>query len=86
MKYKVTFKNMSKTIEIEKTTTTSSGTSTITTEERTKGSITDDAGLTFTMASDEVNIIHHLVSVQQLFIFTFVVTTFRPRYYIFYLY
>ena len=64
------FKPTTKTIEIEKTTTTSSGTSTITTEERTKGSITDDAGLTFTMASDEVNIIHHLVSVQQLFIFT----------------
>ena len=34
------------------------------------GSITDDAAFTFTIASDQLNIIRHLVSQQSLFIFT----------------
>ena len=44
---------------------TESGGSTTTT-----GDITDDAAFTFTIASDELNIIRHLVSQQSLFIFT----------------
>ena len=32
--------------------------------------MTDDAGFTFTIASDELNIIKHIVSQQALFIFT----------------
>jgi hypothetical protein len=46
-------------------TVTESGGSTTTT-----GDITDDAAFTFTIASDELNIIRHLVSQQSLFIFT----------------
>jgi len=34
------------------------------------GTITDDASITFTIASDSVNVIQHLVSQQSLFIFT----------------
>ena len=34
------------------------------------GTVTDDASLTFTIASDSVNVIEHLVSQQSLFIFT----------------
>lgn len=34
------------------------------------GTVTDDASITFTIASDSVNVIHHLVSQQSLFIFT----------------
>jgi hypothetical protein len=63
------FKPTTKSVEIEKTTTTTGGNSSVSTEEHIKGSVTDDAGFAFTMASDEVNIITHLVSVQQLFIF-----------------
>lgn len=36
----------------------------------TTGEITDDAGFTFTIASNELNIIKHLISQQSLFIFT----------------
>ena len=36
----------------------------------TTGEVTDDAGFTFTIASDELNIIKHIVSQQALFIFT----------------
>ena len=36
----------------------------------TTGEVTDDAGFVFTIASDELNIIKHLVSQQALFIFT----------------
>ncbi|ANS05399.1 putative tail tubular protein B [uncultured Mediterranean phage] len=36
----------------------------------TTGEVTDDAGFTFTIASDELNIIKHLISQQALFIFT----------------
>ena len=36
----------------------------------TTGEVTDDAGFTFTIASDQLNIIKHLISQQSLFIFT----------------
>ena len=36
----------------------------------TTGEVTDDAGFTFTIASDELNIIKHIVSQRALFIFT----------------
>lgn len=36
----------------------------------TTGEVTDDAGFSFTIASDQLNIIKHLVSQQSLFIFT----------------
>jgi len=36
----------------------------------TTGEVTDDAGFVFTIASDELNVIKHLVSQQALFIFT----------------
>jgi hypothetical protein len=36
----------------------------------TTGSVTDDSGFAFTIGSDEVNVIRHLVSKQTLFIFT----------------
>ena len=63
------FKPTTKIVELEKITTTTNGTSTITTEEHIQGSVTDDAGFTFTIASDEVSIIYHLISTQQLYIF-----------------
>tara|TARA_R100000995_G_C3484484_1_gene126308 strand:+ start:5930 stop:8035 length:2106 start_codon:yes stop_codon:yes gene_type:complete len=47
-----------------KTVTESGGSTTVT------GDITDDAGFTFTIASDQLNIIRHLISQQSLFIFT----------------
>ena len=46
-------------------TVTESGGSTTTT-----GDVTDDAGFSFTIASDQLNIIRHLISQQSLFIFT----------------
>jgi hypothetical protein len=63
------FKPTTKVVEIEKTTTTTGGNSTISTEEHILGQVTDDAGFSFTIASDEVSIIYHLVSTQQLYIF-----------------
>ncbi len=63
------FKPTTKIVELEKTTTTTGGNSTITTEEHIQGQVTDDAGFSFTIASDEVSIIYHLVSTQQLYIF-----------------
>jgi len=42
----------------------------VVTDSSTTGEVTDDAGFTFTIASDELNIIKHLVSQQALFIFT----------------
>jgi len=63
------FKPTTKSVEIEKTTTTTEGNSTIETEEHIQGIVTDDAGFNFTMASDEVNVIQHLISQQQLYIF-----------------
>ena len=63
------FKPTTKVIEVEKTTTTTNGNSSISTEEHIQGQVTDDAGFNFTMASDEVNIIQHLISQQQLYIF-----------------
>lgn len=36
----------------------------------TTGSVTDDSGFAFTIGSDEVNVIRHLISKQTLFIFT----------------
>jgi len=63
------FKPTTKIVELEKTTTTTGGNSTITTEEHIQGAVTDDAGFTFTIASDEVSIIYHLISTQQLYIF-----------------
>ena len=63
------FKPTTKSVELEKITTSSSGTSSIEVEEHIKGAITDDAGFSFTMASDEISIIYHLMSVQQLYIF-----------------
>ena len=63
------FKPTTKIVELEKTTTTTGGNSTITTEEHIQGQVTDDAGFSFTIASDEVSIIYHLVSTQQLYVF-----------------
>ena len=63
------FKPTTKSVEVEKTTTTTNGNSSITTEEHIQGIVTDDAGFNFTMASDEVNVIQHLISQQQLYIF-----------------
>ena len=36
----------------------------------TTGEVTDDAGFVFTIASDELNLINHIISQQALFIFT----------------
>ena len=35
----------------------------------TTGEVTDDAGFVFTIASDELNLINHIISQQALFIF-----------------
>lgn len=64
------FKPTTKSVEVEKTTTTTNGNSTITTEEHIQGIVTDDAGFAFTIASDEVNVIQHMVSQTQMYIFT----------------
>ena len=59
------FKPTTKLVEIEKTVAGEA----ITTTEHITGEVTDDAGFSFTIASDEVSIIYHLVSTQQLYIF-----------------